>query len=286
MHHAVNNGVSTVKLNHLHLGRRRMANNQKVAVITGAGRTGGVGAATARMLAKQGYHLALTCVKSVSEIQIVASECQAFGIETMVFAGDLTDQQQCQKLAEQVQQRWGRTDVVVNALGNTRFIPFTHLEKVTPEIFTELLATNVMAPFWVAQAFAPMLKQSENAAIINVSSNAAFSGGSSAIPYTAAKGGENALTIALAKALAPQVRVNAVCPSFIDSSWWSEKFAGKDEQYQAWLKTMSENNVLGKVLKPEDVAQAIVSLINNPAMTGELIRLDAGAHLGRLENAK
>lgn len=263
-----------------------MPSNQKVAVITGAGRVNGVGAATARMLAAQGYHVALTCVKSLTEIKTVEAECLSFGVETLIFAGDLTEQSQCQKLAEQVQQRWGRTDAVVNALGSTRFIPFKELDKVTPEAFTELLATNVMAPFWVAQAFAPMLKQSPSAVLINVSSNAASSGGSSAVPYTAAKGGENSLTIALAKALAPQVRVNAVCPSFIDSSWWSEKFSGKDEQYQTWLNTMSENNILGKVLKPEDVAQAIMSLINNPVMTGELIRLDAGAHLGRLETAK
>lgn len=133
----------------------------------------------------------------------------------------------------------------------------------------------------MAQAFQKMLRQSGNGTIVNVSSAAGISGKGSSIAYAAAKGGENTLTIALAQALSPEIRVNAVCPSFIDSSWWEEAYFEKEDKYKALIQCMQDSNLLKRVLKPQDVAQTIMTIINNPVMTGELIRLDAGTHIGK-----
>lgn len=149
------------------------------------------------------------------------------------------------------------------------------------EDFEKIFAVNVYAPFLIAQAFQEFISQSPHAVVINISSAAGITGKGSSIAYAAAKGAENTLTLALAQALSPEVRVNAICPSFVDSSWWEESFAEKEAQYQALLKNMKENNLHSRVLKPENIAQMIMSVILNPGISGELIRMDAGAHIGK-----
>ena len=125
------------------------------------------------------------------------------------------------------------------------------------------------------------MQASGDGALVNVSSAAGISGKGSSIAYAVAKGAENTLTLSLAQALSPEVRVNAVCPSFIDSSWWDEAYQNKQEKYQGLISSMQQSNLLQKVLTPEDVANTILSIIQNPVMTGELIRLDAGMHIGK-----
>lgn len=141
---------------------------------------------------------------------------------------------------------------------------------------------NVTAPYLLCRAFHSLLRASGDGVIVNVSSAAGITGKGSSIAYAAAKGAENnTLTLALAQALSPEVRVNAVYPSFIDSSWWEEKFAGKEDNYKPLVNNMQKSNLLNRVLRPSDVADTILSIVKNPVMTGELIRLDAGAHIGR-----
>jgi len=251
-----------------------------VAVLTGAGRKRGVGAATARLLAKRGCHVLINCLKNEEQTASVVEDCRREGVNAQAFLGDLTDTATCQHLARLVEQEWGRVDVLVNCLGATKSANYEKLDALNADDFARLFSVNVTAPFLVTQALAPLLRTSKLAALINVSSAAGISGKGSSVAYAAAKGAENTLTLALAQALSPEVRVNAVCPSFVDSSWWEEAYAGRDEQYQSLIKKMGESNLLGRVLKPEDVASAILAIIENPGMTGELIRLDAGAHVG------
>jgi 3-oxoacyl-[acyl-carrier protein] reductase len=252
-----------------------------VAILTGAGRLRGVGAATARLLATRGCHLILNCLKNVDQAEQVAAECRTHGIEVEVMQGDLSQAPSCATLAKLAEKRFGKVDILVNCLGATKSASYEKLDALSAEDFARLFAINATAPYLITQALQPLLMKSDRAAIVNVSSAAGITGKGSSIAYAAAKGAENTLTLALAQALAPHVRVNVICPSFIDSSWWEEAYAGKEEKYAMLLKTMRENNVLGKVLTPEDVAKAIVSVIDNPAITGEIIRLDCGAHLGK-----
>ena len=252
-----------------------------VAVLSGAGRKHGVGAATAKMLASRGCNVLINCLKNEDQAKSVILECKAFNVDAEYFIGDATQPETSKKMAFLAKEKWGRTDILVNCLGVTKSASYEKLEDLTHEDFAKLLAVNITAPYMMSQAFQALLRASGNGVIVNVSSAAGISGKGSSIAYAAAKGGENTLTLALSQAFSPEVRVNAVCPSFIDSSWWEESFEGKQDKYLALVKSIQDSTLLNRVLKPVDVALTIMSLIENPVITGELIRLDAGAHIGK-----
>jgi 3-oxoacyl-[acyl-carrier protein] reductase len=252
-----------------------------VAVLTGAGRLNGVGAASAKLLAQQGCNVVINCLKSQDQAEQVAQECRKYKVDAEVYMGDVTQSQTCREMAKFVSSRWKRADILINCLGVTKAAPYEKLEKLNEDDFAKLFAVNVTAPYLVTQAFQGLLKASGDGVVINVSSAAGITGKGSSIAYAAAKGAENTLSLALAQALSPEVRVNAVCPSFIDSSWGEESFKNKEDGYKALIKSMQESNLLKKVLTPADVAFTILSIIQNPMITGELIRLDGGAHIGK-----
>ncbi|MBY0544269.1 MAG: SDR family oxidoreductase [Gammaproteobacteria bacterium] len=255
-----------------------MKDKELVAVITGAGRLGGIGAATAERLAQQGYHLVLNCINSADEIERVAQKCRAHSVKVEVYIGDLTQESICRELAQFTLNTFGRIDVLVNALGYSKTTPTDRLDLIDAEIFEQTFKINTLAPFLVAKAFHSMLRESDQAVIVNISSTSGLTGKSSSLPYSVAKGGLNTLTLVLAQAMSPEVRVNAVCPSFVDSSWYRDREPAK---LDAIRKSIAENNLLHRVLVPDDVAKVIMSIIDNPAMTGELIKIDAGAHIGK-----
>src|SRR3990167_9402323 len=252
-----------------------------VAVLTGSGRVNGVGAATAELLAKQGCHVLINCIKNEQQAQQVVKKCAEFDVDAELFIGDVSNAEVCHEMANFVKNKWGRADIVVNCVGTTKGASYERLDQLTESDFSKMFLVNATAPFLVAQAFQALLKQSGDGVIVNISSAAGITGKGSSIAYAAAKGAENTLTLALSQALSPEVRVNAVCPSFIDSSWWEESYKGKEDKYNALIKNMKDGNLLNKILKPADVAQTILSIIHNPVMTGELIRLNAGAHVGK-----
>lgn len=256
-----------------------MEQNQ-VAVITGAGRLKGVGAAIARLLAKRQIRLVLNCLHESDEIYQLAKECENSGASsTAVYIADLTEEKNCSDLANFTLETFQQVDVLVNCLGYSQSIPFERLDLVEKALFEKILQVNTLAPFMLAKAFQPHLKASQDGLIVNISSTSGLTGKSSSIPYSVAKGALNTLTLSLAQALSPQIRVNAVCPAFIDSSWWRDTFTDP-QQYEAFKDSIASKNLLHRVLTPENVAVAVLSIIDNPAMTGELIRLDAGAHIG------
>ena len=196
-----------------------------VAVLIGAGRQNGVGAATAQLLAKAGCNLIINCIKNKQQAAFIADDCKTAGVDVEVMLGDATQPTVCQAIASRANQKWGRADILINCLGVTKGAPYEQLEKLSKEDFQTIYAVNVIAPYLAAQALQPLLRASGDAVIINLSSAAGITGKGSSIAYAAAKGGENTLTLALAQALSPEIRVNAVCPSFIDSAWWEEIFA-------------------------------------------------------------
>lgn len=252
-----------------------------VAVLSGSGRLNGVGAATARLLAKEGCNVMINCIRSKEQALVIVEQCKALGVDSDLVVGDITKQAVCQHIAEQVQIRWGRADILVNCVGSTKSVPYENLAGLDASDFANIMATNITAPFLMAQALRSLLIASGDAAIVNVSSVSGITGRGCSMAYSAAKGGENTLTLALAQALSPEVRVNAVCPSFIASSWWDGVYDGKANEYQARVNRIKGNNLLKKILTPMDVAQTILSIINSSVMTGELIRLDSGAHIGQ-----
>jgi 3-oxoacyl-[acyl-carrier protein] reductase len=248
----------------------------KVAVVTGA--SGGVGRATALALAKSGCSVMVNYNRSRDEAERTASEVRALGVGAVCFQACVDDDTACRTMMDATSKTFGRLDILVNNAGTTRFIPHADLDAVTDEDWELILGVNLKGPFQCARAARPYLETSGAGAIVNVASVAAYSGTGSSIPYCAAKAAVVNLTIALARALAPNIRVNAVAPGFIAGEWLRR---GLGEAYEVTKQARKAQSLLGRVCQPEDIAAAILSLITGSDMvTGQTVVCDGGQTIG------
>lgn len=249
------------------------------AIVTG-GATG-VGAATALRLAALGCNVGIMFSASAHSAQEVAARCKSLGADALTIQGDVSADADCRNVARQVLGRWGRIDILVNSAGTTRFVNHRDLDGVNASDFQRIFAVNVVGAFQMSRAAQPYLKQSGDGAIINVSSISGATGDGSCIPYAASKGALDTMTLSLARALAPEIRVNAVCPDYISGRWLNEgvgsQAAGKI------LEGARERSPLNKVATPDDIAETIVWLTQGAKLiTGTHVIVDAGIRLGKL----
>lgn len=249
---------------------------RKVVLITGAG--SGVGAATAQMLARRGYDIVVNFSKSEAGAKQTELACRDAGADTLLFQGDVADDAACKSMAEAAIQRWGRIDALVNNAGISTFSGAANWDVLDTETFQRIYAVNTIGAFQMVRACAAHLKACQGS-IVNVSSVAGALGIGSSVPYIASKGAINSLTLYLARALAPEVRVNAVCPGLVTSRWFVE---GVGQEGYEKIKQGYERSVpLARSCSPEDIAEAIVWLVDGAkTVTGELMLLDSGLHLG------
>ncbi|WP_457445628.1 SDR family NAD(P)-dependent oxidoreductase [Roseateles sp. P5_E4] len=256
-----------------------MATAGKVALITGGGT--GVGAATALMLAGKGYDLLINYSRSADEAAACAVACRAAGAGVLVKQGDVAQDGDCRALAQAALDRWGRIDALVNNAGVSVFGAAADWDALDADTFQRILAVNALGSFQMVRACVDALKAAQGC-IVNVSSVAGALGVGSSMPYIASKGAINAMTLHLARSLAPAVRVNAVCPGLITSRWFVQ---GVGQQgYEAGLKAYEAGVPLQRACSPEDVAEAIVWLVDGArTVTGELLMLDSGMHLASVK---
>lgn len=251
---------------------------RKVALVTGAGT--GVGAATALRLAGLGYDVLVNYSRSADEADASAAACRAAGADALVVRGDVAEDADCVALAEAAMARWGRIDALVNNAGVSVFGEAAKWEALDAEVFQRILAVNTLGTFQMVRACTAPLKAARGC-IVNVSSVAGALGVGSSMPYIASKGAVNAMTLHLARALAPAVRVNAVCPGLITSRWFVQGVG--QAGYDAALRHYEVGVPLERACTPADVAEAIVWLVDGAkTVTGELLLLDSGMHLGGL----
>lgn len=252
-------------------------NTRKVAIVTGSAT--GVGAATALMLAARGYDMVINYSRSAQEAQASEAACRAAGADTLLVQADVADDALCRAMAQAAVARWGRIDALVNNAGVSSFSGGGDWDAVDTASFERLLGVNTIGAFQMVRACAPHLRVSGEGAIVNVSSIAGVLGIGSAIPYIASKGALNALTLHLAREMAPQVRVNAVCPGMITTRWFVDGLG--QEAYETIKARVEQTTPLGRACTAEDVAQAVVWLVDGArTVTGELLLLDSGIHLG------
>jgi 3-oxoacyl-[acyl-carrier protein] reductase len=251
--------------------------DRKVAIVTGSAT--GVGAATALSLASRGYNLLINFSRSETEAQASQAACQAAGADTLLVQGDVALDADCRRLAQAAVDRWGRIDALVNNAGITSFAGVANWEALDTATFERIYGVNVIGAFQMVRACLPQLKAG-GGSIVNVSSIAGALGIGSSVAYIASKGALNALTLHLARTLAPEVRVNAVCPGLITTRWFVDG-VGQDNADQ--IQAQYEKTVpLQTSCTAEDVAEAIVWLVDGArTTTGELLMLDGGMHLGR-----
>lgn len=249
----------------------------RVAIITGS--SSGVGAATAQLLASLGCKLVINYNSNPTGAERVAALCQGHGAECLVVAANVAIDEDCRHLVAVTEERWGRVDILINNAGTTKFVDHHNLEGLDSEDFQAIYAVNVIGGYQMIRAANPLMQaQEEGGVVVNVASVAAVTGVGSSVAYAASKGALVTMTLSLARALAPKVRMNAVCPGFIEGDWLRDGLGEK--RYEELMQLNRDNSPLGEVAKPETVADAILYFINGPQIvTGETLLVDGGRHL-------
>jgi 3-oxoacyl-[acyl-carrier protein] reductase len=244
----------------------------KAAVVTGSGT--GVGRETALALARQGCAVLINYSRSAAEAERTCEDVRALGVKSIAIQADVARDAECRAMIEAAVRAFGRLDVLVNNAGTTSFIPHDNLDAVDADAWQSIMAVNVVGPFQCARAARSALEQSGRGCIVNVSSIAGLRAIGSSIPYCASKAALNNLTIALARTLAPKIRVNAVAPGFITGRWLQ---TGLGPAYDAAKKHYEGRSPLKRVCDPEDVAAAILSLVTgSDLVTGQVLAVEGG----------
>jgi 3-oxoacyl-[acyl-carrier protein] reductase len=247
-----------------------------VCIVTGS--AAGIGAACAERLASKGAKVAINYTRSEKEAHEVAAACEAKGAQTVIVKADVSADKDCRRLAETVLEKWGRIDGLVNNAGTTKFAQHQDLDALDAADFQRIFGVNVIGSFQMTRAVAPAMQRQGQGAIVNVSSIAGLLGMGSSIAYAASKGALNTMTLSLARALGPAIRVNAVCPGFVETRWLTE---GLGPAFESRKKNYESITPLQATVMPEDVADAVVWLLEGASkVTGELITIDSGVHLG------
>lgn len=244
-----------------------MTTSRKVALITGGGT--GVGRAATLQLAQRGYDVVVNYSRSASDAEATAAEAGEHNVRAIALKCDVSDDAQVREMLDRLRNELGRLDVLVNNAGMTHFVPHTDLDAMSADKWDEILAVNLKGPFFVSRAAIPLMKAGGSGAIVNVASVAGLAGAGSSIAYAASKGGLITMTKSFARAFAPDIRVNAVCPGVILSRWLD----GHEEMIDAAIKITP----LRKASSPDDIADAIVFLACEAhMMTGQSLIIDGG----------
>jgi 3-oxoacyl-[acyl-carrier protein] reductase len=258
-----------------------MAKDGLCAIITGS--ASGLGAATATILAKGGARVVVNYSSSKKEAEETADLCRSAGGEVVLVQGDVSRDEDCRRIAAAAAP-WGQLDALINNAGITKHMAHDNLDGLSAEDFQRLFGVNTIGPFQMVRATRALLEAGAKASgrassVVNVSSVAGISGIGSSVAYAASKGALNSITLSLARALAPLIRVNAVCPGYIDTPWFTK---GRGVEAAAKVReTVVAKVPLKRASTAEDVAQLVCFLATPQSsnMTGEVVRMDAGLHL-------
>ena len=251
--------------------------NGGAAIITGSAI--GVGAAAAQLLAGKGCNVVINYTKSETEAKATVAACEAAGAEALLFQGDVSKDDDCRAMAQAAFDKWGRIDALINNAGRTIPAPPGDLEALNAQDFHDVYAVNLIGAYQMVRAVAPHMKAAGNGSIVNMSALGALNGEGSSMAYAASKGALNALTLQLARQLKPEIRVNAVCPGFIQTRWM-ENMLGS-ERYNERVQEMAATTPVQKAATPEEIAEILLWFITGTdLMTGEVMQVDYGMRFG------
>jgi 3-oxoacyl-[acyl-carrier protein] reductase len=251
--------------------------NNAVVIVTGSAT--GIGAACALELARRGCRPVINYTKSEEEARATLAQCEALGVEPLLVQANVANDDDCRRLAETTLHKYGRIDGLVNNAGTTKFA-FNHsdLDALQAQDFHDIYAVNVIGAYQMIRAVTPAMKHQGLGAVVNISSIAGVMGTGSSVAYAASKGALNTMTLSLARALAPEIRVNAVCPGFVETRWLKE---GMGESYERARTRYEQSTPLRSTITPEDIARAVVWFLEGADLvTGEFVIVDSGTHLG------
>lgn len=244
------------------------------AIVTGGGT--GIGAGVVRLLASKGIQCVINYAHSKDAAEALVQEV---GNGAIAVKADITKDEECKALVAAAVDAFGGIDFLVNNAGKTKHVAHEDMDGLTAEDFHDIYELNVVGAFQVTRAALPYLRKSDAGAVVNVASVAGVFGIGSSVAYAASKGAMITMTKSLARVLAPQVRVNAVAPGYVDSGWF-DRLIGADGVKEL-NKRIEGATPMQMAPKPEDIAGPIAMLLDpaSKAITGEVILVDAGAHL-------
>ena len=200
-----------------------------VAIVTGGSR--GVGAATAKMLSENGWNVIITCSSSIGDAEKVAESCTNESAQVIALQADVSNNLDCIATINKAIEQWKRVDAVINNAGTTKFVwDHSDLSGLDAADFQYIYGVNVIGPFQMVKAAKEHLLKSENPCVVNVSSIGGIKGIGSSLAYASSKGALNTMTLSMARNLGP-IRVNAVCPGFIEGEWLKNGMGS--EMYEA-----------------------------------------------------
>lgn len=245
---------------------------RKKALVTG-GATG-IGRSAVLALAKAGYDVAINFGSSKSAAETVASEAMALGANTLLFQCDVSDDLAVRKMLNQVGEKFGRLDALINNAGTTANWKVKDLESLNIDEWDRTFAVNVRGTFQVTRAAVPWLKKGSNPSIVNTASIVGLRPGPQPLPYAASKAAVVNLTKTLAWNLGPDIRVNAVAPGWMEGDWM-ERMLG--EKYETLMTARAKATPLKRCVTADDVAEVMLNLVqSNRFVTGEIVVIDGG----------
>ena len=250
-----------------------------IVLVTGA--STGLGRAIAVETADRGAAaVVINFASSEAEAKETARQVEAFGARALLARGDVASDADCRAVADAAKP-FGHIDALFNNAGTTKFANHADLDAVSGEDFLRLYGVNVVGAYQMVRAARPLLEAAKQpGAVVNTASIAGVMGIGSSVPYAASKGAMITMTLSLARALAPKIRVNAVCPGYIDTPWFGR--AMDSERLDGLRKAVASSTPLKAASTAEDIAGAAVFLASPAArrITGETLIVDAGSHLG------
>ena len=239
---------------------------QRVALVTGSAT--GIGRSIAWKLAERGYAITVNYSKSKTEADETADGVRSRNATAIVIQTDVSDDAAVRAMVERTVDAFGGLDVLVNNAATTHFVAHTDLEGLTNQVWDDILSVYLKGTFFACRAAMPHLK-TRRGNIVNIASVAGIAGSGSSIAYAASKGGVITLTKSLAKAFAPEVRVNAVAPGPVQTRWLAD--------HQDMVTQAMELTPLKRPATPEDVADVAVFLADVATLiTGQVMVIDGG----------
>jgi 3-oxoacyl-[acyl-carrier protein] reductase len=239
----------------------------RVAVVTGGGT--GIGRAISEHLARAGARVIVNYSRSRDDAEATVKGIQESGGTAVAVGADVSKQEHATALMDAALAEFGRLDYLINNAGWSTRVPHAQMDQLTDEIWDHVFDTNLRGAFYCVRAATPLLKQQPGAAIVNIASVAALLGMGSSMAYAASKGGMVTLTKSLARALAPEIRVNAVLPGFVRT-----RFAGWTEDA---FSSSEKITPLRKLATVDDVAEAALFFCAHAlGTTGETLVVDGG----------
>lgn len=248
-----------------------MTESRPAALVTGS--ASGIGKAAALRLARGGYDVAINYSKSAGRAEETLAELRAHGVDAAAFAADVSDDAAVRAMVAGVIERFGKLDVLVNNAGTTSVTAPDDLDGIIAEDWDRVFAVNVRGMVQVTRAAAPHLRAATGS-IVNVASIVGLRPGPQPLAYAASKAAVVSLNRTLSRVLAPEVRVNAVAPGWIEGEWMERTLA---DNYERLMERRAKLTPMKRNVTLDDVAESIFALAtSHPFVTGEVIVIDGG----------